>query len=212
MAGYKELFEAAAKNNEQGVDYKVTPELLDAIRAAAGEFGDAEFEGYSGEGQPSLTPAASQLLSFGTGQTQDPRFQAYKDATLSALDTTQTQRKQEASNYFTRRGISGSSAEFNELEDVKQQLSQEKQSTVSGLGLQEFNAQNQALGLGANLVGQQQGMDLAGIESRNTAEQSRLLALAAGVETLALPDQLAISALAAKNAGTIQSGGGGGKK
>lgn len=199
-------------------------DIRDALKGAEGAYGverDAEgniinvrgvqFGSLSGEDRPSLNPAIRQALSFGTGQTTDPRFSTYRNAQLQDFDVNANRRLGQTQRYFTRRGAgTGSAAEINTLNRAKSDISRERTSLSSNLGLQEFNAQNQAIGRAANLSGIEQGLQSNVIESKNRAIEGNLASIKAAIEGLSIPEQLRIAQTAAENAGTTSGGGGGG--
>ena len=137
-----------------------------------------------------VSPELMKAIRFASDQFMSAQFgslsPAVREAVISDLNRSQEAQTEAASSFFTRRGISGGAAELNALQNLQQEQASTRTTAIADLGARE-------------------------VESANIAEQSRLLALAAGVETLALPDQLAISAQAARNAGQVQSSGGGGK-
>jgi hypothetical protein len=195
---------------EEAAAPSISPELIEAINEAAERFGAARFEGLRGRGGvPSLNPAIRQLLGFGTGRREDPRFEAQRAAQLSSLERGQRQQRASQSEFLSRRGIGQSSAAaLNEARRLEESLAGQRQTTTAQLGMQEFGAQQAALAQGANLATTEQGLQLGGIQSRNLAQQANLAALAASIETLSLPDQLRIAEIAAKNAGTVTTSGG----
>lgn len=173
----------------------VNPQLVDRINELSDQLfglGRSDFDAISAEQQASIADplgeAARQQLSFGLGQTTDPRFEAIRRRTLGSQG-----------EFLRRRGLAGSSAAANQLSRVEGQL-----------GAQEMGFQNQALGQAQSLFGQQLGTIGTGIASRNQQLQDYLGARASGVETLALLDQLRIAETAAENAGKDFSDSGGG--
>ncbi len=178
-----------------------------------------------------LADVAAQQRSIGLGETVDPRFQAFRASQMESLAASQQAQQARQSEFFTRRGLGSSAAALNQQNVLAQQFGREEQAITGQLGLQELGAQQQALqtslGIGtqqagllgqqagfmgqqAGLVGQQAGIagqefgvTQAGITSRNLAEQQRLEALAASIETLSLPEQLDIARTAAENAGKV---------
>jgi hypothetical protein len=124
--------------------------------------------------------AGRQLLESGLGTGIDPRFEAFRQSQLGLLQTQQQQQRARQSEFFTRRGIAGSSAQLNQQQQLAQQFGQQQQQISSQLGLQGLAQQRQDV---------EQGLE----------------ALAAQIETLSIPEQLRIAELAAEKAGTTVS-------
>ena len=218
---------AQQETTQAGTPVTIDQGLIDAINAAAGRIGEAEFGAITPEQQAAATSQIGGLLSnlggvgaqqqaIGLGQATDPRFEQFRTSQIGALSRTQQEQQARQSEFFNRRGIGGSSAALNQQNRLSTQFGEQQQALTSQIGLQEIANQQQALqtalGIGtqqAGLVGQQFGINQAAVQSQNEAQKLALATEAARIETLSLPEQLRIAGIAAQNAGTVNTGGGG---
>lgn len=179
--------------------------LSEAVQGTANALGSAKFEGITQDQQSAISDplqqAGSGLLQMGMGGV-DPRFEQFRQSQLSLLGTQQQQQQARQSEFFNRRGMSGSSAALNRQTNLGQQFGQQEASLSSQIGLQGIAQQQQNISQGAGLLGQSFGVQQAGVASRNAQTEQGLEALAAQVETLAIPEQLRIALLAAITSGT----------
>lgn len=158
-----------------------------AVEAAIANIEARQLESSKGQFNTAVTNfgekaglAGEQLLASGLGTGIDPRFEAFRQSQLGLLHTQQQQQQARQSEFFTRRGIAGSSAQLNQQQQLGTQFGQQQQAVSSQLGLQGLAQQNQNV---------EQGLE----------------ALAAQTETLSIPEQLSTARLAAANAGTTVS-------
>lgn len=161
---------------------------------------------------------ASRLNAIGQSGI-DPAFDKLRNAQLAQLDSQQAAQQRNQSDFFSRRGISGSSAALNAQNNLSNQFGQQGQLLTSQLGLQGLQradmANQQALsayGQQAGLTQQQFGNYQAGVQSGNQQEELTLNALTAGIQNESLPLALKIAKTAADNQGKYTDSGGGGKK
>lgn len=140
---------------------------------------------------------AGEFATIGRGG-GDPRFDAFKTAQLGQLETDQQRQEALTSNFFSRRGLGGSSAALNALNNVGTQYGQQRQNMNASLGLQQLGRQDQALTTAAGLYGTQFGLEqgrysqigqlgLAQGRFGLQAEEQDLSAITAGLENLTLP-------------------------
>jgi hypothetical protein len=214
---------------------------IDAIIKELGRYRDliegslGEFEGDFGYFDPSrqqkqLGGISESLIGEGgiTGQlgalgeqfrgissgAEDPAFEAYRQAQLGLLAGQEQQQRGAASEFFQRRGLTGS-AELDRLASIESQFGQQARGLSSQIGLQSLQRREQARQGLAGVLGQQTGVygqaaglqqGIAGLgfqsqEQKNLAEQSRIEALVARLETAGIPSELLLQLFGTKVAG-----------
>jgi len=136
----------------------------------------------------------------------DPRFEAYKTAQLQQLAADQQAQQARQSEFFSRRGLGGSSAALNQMNRLETGFGQQKQNLAATIGMQQLGRQDQALLNQQNILGQRAGL----AQLMGGLEETRLGQVTAGLENLTIGEQLAIARLAAENAGQNVGGSGGG--
>ena len=127
----------------------IVPDWLDA------DFGAEIFRGI---GSGEVDPVTGDL-------TGDPRFQAFKDSQLGQLSREQQQQQAMTSDFFSRRGLGGSSAQLNQMQNLGTQFGQQRQNVMSQLGMQEMGRQDKALLTAAQLQQQAFDQQAAGLEA-----------------------------------------------
>jgi len=136
----------------------------------------------------------------GISQGADPRFQEFQDAQFALMDSNRRQQLGETGQYFSRRGLGGTSAELNAMNRLNAGFGMQRQQLGAQLGMQQLGRQDTALGQQAGMLGM-----------ANQARQAEMEAITAGLQNLTIHEQIAIMRLAAQNAGDVspvQAGGG----
>jgi hypothetical protein len=114
-----------------------------------------------GAAQGATGDIAGRLQAIGTGAI-DPRFGALAEARLNQLGASQQQRTAQTSEFFGRRGVGGSAAELNALNQLSNQFDIQRQNIVAELGLQGLQRSDVALSQALGARGQQAQLGLAG--------------------------------------------------
>ena len=147
---------------------------------------------------------ADIFRGIGTGA-NDPRFDAFKQSQLGQLSREQQQQQAMTSDFFSRRGLGGSSAQLNQMQNLGTQFGQQRQNVMSQLGMQEMGRQDKALLTAAQLQQQAFDQQAAGLEA--TTLPYALETARFGLGTLEdKDDQAAADATGADGLGTGSGG------
>jgi len=136
------------------------------------------------DAQTGTSDIAGYLQNIGTGQV-DPRYQAVADAQIAQIAQQQKERQMAQDEFFSRRGISGTSAALNAQNRLASQFDLEKQSAQSNLALQGLQRGDVALQNALGARGQQAQLGLAGGEFARSGinQQTGLVGQQAGLTT-----------------------------
>lgn len=163
----------------------------------AGQFG-----GFLSDAQKNEARILGQLGDVrsqfqGISQAEDPRFSAFKSAQQEELDFQKDAQIRQIQEDFARRGLSGSSAELNAIQNINNQFGRQGRALSSELGLQQLGRQDDALRTLSQLTGQEAAFlnqslgQRAGLQTQATGLQSQLTGQGLGFADQARAAQMA---------------------
>ncbi len=188
---------------------------FEGLSQGRGDAFQSLLSGLSGDVGGQLGGIGNQFLDISQGN--DPRFAEFRNAQLGLLAGQRQRGRGDVSGRLARTGIKGTAAQ-NELTRFDTGFDERARAFSSGLGIEQLGRQDRALGSAAGVFGQRSGIlsglagqglqgELAGIGSRNQAQNFNLEALQTGLQNLLAEPGLRI---AEENAGDAGGDGGGG--
>ena len=195
--GLAEFFKQLGLSNSQFLNNPMFQQLQQGLFGANGQGG-------LGGDLAGLQKTQFDIASGKDGG--DPRFEAFKQSQLQQLASDQQGQQARQGEFFSRRGLGGSSAALNQQNKLSSSFGQQSQNLASQIGMQQLGRQDQALLNQQNIVGQRAGLTQLGAG----LEEQRLGQVTAGLENLTIGEQLSIGRLAAENAGKSPGGDSGG--
>ena len=172
------------------------------IEGALGEGGSlgTEFGAYDTSTDISqLRDVTDQYRRIASGE-NDSQFNAFRDAQINLLESQKQQQLGSTSEFFQRRGVTGS-AELNQLRGVENQYGGQQQALTSQIGLQKLQRQDQGRAGVLSSISQSSALGLQGQQQQNAASQSEFEAEIARLETAGIPSSLLLKLLAIQQTG-----------
>lgn len=191
VAGFRDLASRA----------EASPEDIQGLRQsgvqAANQFGNLLSKTSADESRilGQLNDVRSQFQNM--SQAEDPRFASYKTAQQEELDYQKNSQIRQIQEDFARRGLSGSSAELNAIQNINNQFGRQGRSLSAELGMQQMGRQDNALRTLSQLSGQEADLLSRNINQMSGLTGQRQNALASGITSA---DALRQSGLGARGA------------